>query len=99
MDKNLKTEKENLFNNEIFNNMKANNPHYKDLARKLRDNGYKVVHFLRFLDGYALQCSHDMRAVAAICEPSASEIWVLEECKLEEYIPKLVRADYRVIIG
>lgn len=83
----------------IFNIMKVNNPHYKDLARKLRDNSYKVVHFLHFLDGYALQYSNEMRAVASICEPSVSEIWVLEECKLEEYISKLVRADYRVIIG
>lgn len=80
-----------------FNNF--NSPKNRSLARKLRANGNKVIHFLRFGKDYALQTSEEMKQVADICEPSQSLVMMIPAYNLGRYVSKLISNDYKVIIG
>lgn len=69
------------------------------LVRNLRANGDKVIHFLHFGEDYILQTSAEMRAVAAICEPSQKLVLAIPASKLDYYIHQLINNDFKIVVG
>lgn len=76
----------------------------KTKMRNFLDNfinvtGSNVIHLHKALDGYVIQSSEEMRAVALCCEDSENLIFGFDESKFREYSKILSEYGFKVVVA